>query len=206
MTTNESLRCLKATKRKLFYNSLNAEDDNFTLCGVQDHFGKKQCRLLWQKVFIQKKTCLNTLCDCVNNGMKQTNKICGQKIKSSAEAENCEESRGDKSGNDGEHHHDNQHQQGGLGQHLHLADAGEEGGDEAGLEPPLARLLVVGQPLLLSHLRQQGLVRTKLVIWCQVLKWPLGPSTFVIWVSLYTVCRKLSPWNHIYWVIFQPQN
>ena len=96
--------------------------------------------------------------------MKQTNKICGQKIKSSAEAENCEESRGDKSGNDGEHHHDNQHQQGGLGQHLHLADAGEEGGDEAGLEPPLARLLVVGQPLLLRHLRQQGLVRTKLVI------------------------------------------
>ena len=90
--------------------------------------------------------------------MKQTNKVCGQKIKSSAEAENCEESRGDKSGNDGEHHHDNQHQQGGLGQHLHLADAGEEGGDEAGLEAPLAGLLVVRQPLLLCHLRQGGLV------------------------------------------------
>ena len=90
--------------------------------------------------------------------MKQANEVCGQKIKSSAEAENCEESRGDKNGNDGEHDHDNQHQQGGLGQHLHLANAGEEGGDEAGLEAPLARLLVVRQPLLLSHLRQDGVV------------------------------------------------
>ena len=36
----------KGHKTEAFYNCLNVEDDNFTLCGVQDHFGKKQCRLL----------------------------------------------------------------------------------------------------------------------------------------------------------------
>ena len=101
------------------------------------------------------------LYDCVNYVIKERKKICGQKIKASTEADKCEKSSGDKSGDDSEHHHDNQHQQGGLGQHLHLADAGEEGGDEAGLEAPLARLLVVSQPLLIRHLSSKvGKVRS----------------------------------------------
>ena len=67
---------------------------------------------------------------CVNYVIKETNKICAHKIEASAEADQCEKSNGDDSTNYSEHHHDNQHEQ---GQHLHLADAGEEGGDEAGL-------------------------------------------------------------------------
>ena len=90
--------------------------------------------------------------------MQERSKICGEKIKAGTEADKCEKGSRDESADDREHHHDNQHQQGGLGQHLHLADAGEEGGDEAGLEAPLAGLLVVRQPLLLCHLRQGGLV------------------------------------------------
>ena len=90
--------------------------------------------------------------------IQERNKMRGEKIEASTDADKCEESSGDKGADDREHHHDNQHQQGGLGQHLHLADAGEEGGDEAGLEAPLAGLLVVRQPLLLCHLRQGGLV------------------------------------------------
>ena len=72
----------------------------------------------------------HVLYKCVNYVIKETNKICAHKIKASTEADQCEKSSGDKSGDDSEHHHDNQHQQ---GQDLHLADAGEEGGDEAGL-------------------------------------------------------------------------
>ena len=96
--------------------------------------------------------------NCVNYVINETNNICAEKIKASTKTDKCEKSSGDDSTHDSEHHHDNQHQQGGLGQHLHLADAGEEGGDEAGLEAPLASLLVVSQPLLLCHLRQGGLV------------------------------------------------
>ena len=102
--------------------------------------------------------------NCLNYIIQERNKICAEKIRASTEADKCEKSSGDKSADDSEHHHDNQHQQGGLGQHLHLADAGEEGGDEAGLEAPLASLLVVRQPLFLRHLRQGGLVNIGEVI------------------------------------------
>ena len=70
---------------------------------------------------------------------------------SSTEAEKCKKAKRYKSGNDGYHHHDNEDQQGGLGQdqgglgldqHLHLADAGEERRDQARLETSLAGLLV----------------------------------------------------------------
>ena len=93
--------------------------------------------------------------NCVKYVIQEKNKMCAEKIKASTEADKCDKSSEDKTADDSEHHHDNQHQQGGLGQDLHLADAGEEGRDEAGLKAPLASLLVVRQSLLLSHLRQQ---------------------------------------------------